>query len=383
MIQPTGLVLSPPLLLATDGSPSARLAQKMVRLLAGAMPCQETGDQRSLVTVMTVQPRVSRYGLRFGRKPESVQLESAGATDIASNTVAVSVDHRDQAALSTAFIPSVEGLAAWVGSDFPKDFPVSLLVRQGSPAAEILACARMVQAGLIAVGHRGSGGMRELLLGSVSTAISRYAPCSVLVARHQGHDTARASVGHVLLVVDGSEAANQAIAATRQLVSAGIEQVTLLHIQSPLNANYLIGPFVSPTPSWQLSESLQSAQREQGEQVLQQAEAALNLDHIDLAPTNGQISVQTRIQTSDAGPGICQVAQELAVDLVILGSDLVRRSLLSPLQSLRHRRESADAAAPRPIRNARLGITEDYVIHYAPCPVLLCRGRSSGSDRTP
>lgn len=36
---------------------------------------------------------------------------------------------------------------------------------------------------LIAVGARGTGGIRGLLVGSVATAVVQHAPCSVLVAK--------------------------------------------------------------------------------------------------------------------------------------------------------------------------------------------------------
>ncbi|HEY9616341.1 MAG TPA: universal stress protein, partial [Microcoleaceae cyanobacterium] len=134
----------------------------------------------------------------------------------------------------------------------------------------------------------------------------------------------------------------------------------------------LFGAFGSPTLSWQLNQSLQTAQKEQGEQLLRRAKSAF-------AGTN--LDVQTRMQTGDPAPLICQVAQEQGANLIILGSDPTRRSLLSPLQAplqaLRSgRRQAADGEpvkSRRTLRNTRLSVTEDYVIHYAPCPVLLCR----------
>jgi nucleotide-binding universal stress UspA family protein len=102
-------------------------------------------------------------------------------------------------------------------------------------------------------------------------------------------------------------------------------------------------------------------------QVLQQATASLNCKE-------SQVTITARLQTGDAGPLICQVAQELQADLIVLGSDASRRTLLSPLQGRRSRQTTVDPQPDaRPIRNTRLSVTDDYVIHYAPCPVLLCR----------
>jgi nucleotide-binding universal stress UspA family protein len=175
---------------------------------------------------------------------------------------------------------------------------------------------------------------------------------------------------HVLVVVDHSMADQQALAITRQLAPAGIQTVTLVYVQPPLNAAYLVAPMVSRTPSWQLNQSLQDAQREEGQQVLQRAVNGLDLPHV---------TCQTRLHQGDAGPSICQLAQELGANLIIVGSDPTRRSLLSPLQAVRlPRRKNQPPETNRPVlRNTRLSVTEDYVIHYAPCPVLLCRAMTA------
>ncbi|MBF2026642.1 MAG: universal stress protein [Oscillatoriales cyanobacterium C42_A2020_001] len=373
MTQTLPPVLSPPLLLATDGSASARMAQALVRSIAdllrhqlGELPVSDSiVEHPSVLTVLTVQPRISKPGMRLGKKPtkdlpKNQPKQATEVTDFPpASVLTLSEEEQAKAPLTE------EGLAELVKLDFPEDFPLTLQVRQGRPATEILNCARTIQAGLIAVGHRGIGGVRELLLGSVSTAIARYAPCSVLVVRTRSENPASISLNHVLLVVDNSSAVQQAIAVTRQLAAAGIQQMTLLHIQPPLNVSYLVSPFVSRSPSWQLNQSLQDAQREQGELMLQRAQAAIALP---------DVAIQTRLQIGDPGPTICQVAQDLNINLIILGSDSVRRSLLSPLQAMRASRRNRPASDNTPIlRNTRLSVTEDYVIHYAPCPVLLCR----------
>lgn len=339
MNQTLAPVLAPPLLLAVDGSASARSAQQMIRPIAELLQAHHRSNP-SVLTVVTVQPRVSRRGRRENHKAQR---------ELGQTATIVSAQAAHESTLA------VENLTALVREDFAVGFPLTVEVRQGRPVTEILNCARSLQAGLIAVGHRGVGGMRELMLGSVSTAIARYAPCSVLVARTPPKAIAP-GWQHVLVVVDDAIATRHALALVRQFADAGIQRVTLLHVQSPVNANYLVGPFVSPNPSWQLSQSLQSAQKEEGENILHQAKATL--EHTNL-------TVQTRLQTGDPGPLLCQVAQEVQANLILLGSDLTRRSLLSPLQAFR---------GDRPVlRNTRLSVTEDYVIHYAPCAVLLCR----------
>ncbi|MBM0740434.1 universal stress protein [Phormidium sp. CLA17] len=350
MSQVPSLVLSPPLLLATDGSSSAQLAQRLMRLVAPVFLGYEREEGRSLLTVLTVLPRSSSRSNNLLRR--KVALPSSSRNSLPNTT--------SQTTKSDEFVPSLESLTALVRPDFPANFSLALEIRQGKPATEILNYARTIDAGLIVVGHRGTGSTRELLLGNVAAAIARYAPCSVLIARQDA--TPREGLNHVMVMVDGSAAAQQAIAAIQQLIGIGIQRITLIHVQIPVNSNYLIGPFVSPNPSWQLSQSLQNAQQEAGKEVLQQAQAALSFPNIN---------IQARLQSGDPGPTICHLAQELGADLLVLGCDPRRRTLRSPLQAFRDARRGE---APRPaLRNTRLSITEDYAIHYAPCPVLLCR----------
>ena len=367
MNQVVSLVLSPPLLLATDGSSGARFAQQMVRPIAQVLQKQQDPADPNLLTVITVQPRSPKSAKRLNKKAKLLPGSSSSAGTSEAEIISLEQPNGvPTTAQSGQQIPSPDRLLAQVQADFPTNFPIKLEIRQGRPATEILNCARSLQAGLIAVGHRGSGGVRELLLGSVSTAIARYAPCSVLVARSTPASAIEPSLRHVLLVVDGSPATQPAIATVQQLLSGGIQQITLLYIQSPLNANYFFAPFVSSTPNWQLNQSLKDAQREQSEQILQPAKTAFN----DLG-----IVVQSRVQSGDPGPVICHVAQELGVNLVILGSDPTRRSLLPQLPVRRPgRRNNKPQTETRAVlRNTRLSPTEDYIIHYAPCPVLLCR----------
>ncbi|GAB4567384.1 MAG: universal stress protein [Anaerolineae bacterium] len=52
---------------------------------------------------------------------------------------------------------------------------------EGAPAPAILEAAQRHNADLIVMGIRGPGSVAEMLLGSVSTHVLRYAPCPVLV----------------------------------------------------------------------------------------------------------------------------------------------------------------------------------------------------------
>ncbi len=65
---------------------------------------------------------------------------------------------------------------------------VDTLLSKGDPADEILKTAERLKAKLIIVEAKGFNGTKPILLGGVARKISRYAPCSVLVARPLGFE---------------------------------------------------------------------------------------------------------------------------------------------------------------------------------------------------
>jgi nucleotide-binding universal stress UspA family protein len=56
-------------------------------------------------------------------------------------------------------------------------------LRVGRPGEQIVVLAEEIGAGLIVMGNRGLGGLRRLLMGSVSDSVVRHAHCPVLIVR--------------------------------------------------------------------------------------------------------------------------------------------------------------------------------------------------------
>jgi len=54
---------------------------------------------------------------------------------------------------------------------------------EGPPAEAILSAATIRNSDLIVMGSRGMGSLKGMVFGSVSTKISHYAPCPVMVVR--------------------------------------------------------------------------------------------------------------------------------------------------------------------------------------------------------
>jgi nucleotide-binding universal stress UspA family protein len=68
------------------------------------------------------------------------------------------------------------------------DVPVSAIRRDGSPALEVVRCARDEAVDLIVVATHGHTGIKHLLMGSNAEKIVRKAPCPVLTVRPEGRD---------------------------------------------------------------------------------------------------------------------------------------------------------------------------------------------------
>jgi nucleotide-binding universal stress UspA family protein len=90
-----------------------------------------------------------------------------------------------------------------------RGLPADGIVAEGDPKAVILDYATSLGADLIVMGARGLGAVERFLMGSVSRAVLRFAPCSVAIVRNStagGNGSLK-----VLLAVDGSEGSRQAV----------------------------------------------------------------------------------------------------------------------------------------------------------------------------
>ena len=64
-----------------------------------------------------------------------------------------------------------------------RDRAFDIVLEEGSPAHQIVNYAKHNESDLIVMGNRGLGHLRGLLLGSVSSKVSRLAACTVLAVK--------------------------------------------------------------------------------------------------------------------------------------------------------------------------------------------------------
>lgn len=140
------------LLVASDGSPAADAALDEALTLA-----LECGSGIAMITVWRALQ--GDFGLAYPSTAVLGDILEAERTH-AETTLSAAV-----ARAEAAGVPIITRLAT------------------GDPAETICAYAAEIDARLVAVGTRGHSTVASLLLGSVSQAVVRHAPCPVLVVR--------------------------------------------------------------------------------------------------------------------------------------------------------------------------------------------------------
>ncbi len=95
------------------------------------------------------------------------------------------VDYSVTTAMRTSGEKEMAGLVAGVVRG---KVPAESVVRNGSPAIEIVELAKSLPADLIVISTHGRSGLKHVLLGSVAEHVVRHAPCPVLVVRESEHE---------------------------------------------------------------------------------------------------------------------------------------------------------------------------------------------------
>ncbi len=184
------------------------------------------------------------------------------------------------------------------------------VIAVGDPKTEILDHAAALAADLIVVGANGLGAMERFLIGSVSRAVLRFAPCSVALVRETATE---ASAGlKVLLAVDGSEGsrhATAAIAARPWPIGTEIRVFSVVE----LGMSALQGAFEIPSLDAAHLESQRAAAMRRTEEAIDSARKTLEAAGLT---TSESISVLA------ASPKkiILQEAAAWPADWIVLGS---------------------------------------------------------------
>jgi len=218
-----------------------------------------------------------------------------------------------------------------------RGFAIETDVAVGDPRVEIVRQADEWKAELVVVGARGLGMVKRLLLGSISDAVARHAPCPVLIVKGR-----RRRLGSVLVAIDGSEDSLRAVRFLESLTLPRQIRVRLLgvveRVRYPTTA-----PRAARGKLAEILRELEEERRGELDRALQRA-----ADHLG----DKIARVNRYTPTGDPAEEIVVTTKDFDTDLVVVGA----RGLGG-------------------IARALLGSVSEKVLHHARCPVLIVKDR--------
>ena len=208
-------------------------------------------------------------------------------------------------------------------------FTCSSGTARGNPAVEILREMDANHYDLVVLGAGHSTWLGNTLLGSVSTHVLHHASSSVLVAHH-----APSGQGRVLIGVDGSEGSMIGARTATDLLDP---ERSRLYIRTSVEEPFFPAMAHPPGPPFvwlPKYEKVHTGAIERGWEIVERACATLK-------PRG--FSVEGAVLSGSAGPQLLKEADNLSVDLVVVGSrglGLFKRTLLGSVsdQVVRHAR---------------------------------------------
>jgi nucleotide-binding universal stress UspA family protein len=180
--------------------------------------------------------------------------------------------------------------------------PIRSLVVNGDRAGAIVDTAKMEKADLIVMSTHGRTGLSRWVLGSVTSRVLSNAPCPVLVIHKP------TPIAHILITLDGSILAENALAPGLVLARAFSSKVTLLRVIPDPDSGF--DPFVMPENIALQTDLLRN------EASLQHAENYLQ-DLIAIHQTK-DIEINGTVTSGLIASTILDFADENEVDLIAM-----------------------------------------------------------------
>jgi nucleotide-binding universal stress UspA family protein len=117
----------------------------------------------------------------------------------------------------------------------PLETPWRVIQEQGHPVDAILDVAERENVDLIVLGSRGLRGVKELLLGSVSSGVLHHSSCPVLIVRGDSALWGTAGFGKIVLTSDGSPCAQKAAPIAVEFARKFATSLTVLNVYGELS----------------------------------------------------------------------------------------------------------------------------------------------------
>lgn len=287
----TSDLLGTKILLATDGSEEAELAARTAADVAS-----KTGSELHVVHVLVLPPETLHDPFGADTREEFEKTGRARLDEL---------------------VGRLETSGGEVGEAH---------FRVGSPAAEIVAQAEEVGAGLVVLGSRGLGAMRRALMGSVSDSVVRHAPCPALVVRGEP----LAFPTKILLATDASEEANLAASVAAELAKGTDSELHVVHVGSA------VPMFLAAT-------------EEEPARMAREARSTLD-EQVRRIKAGHETVAQAHLRFGGAPEEIVALAEDVGAGLIVMGS-----------------------RGRGGIRRALMGSVSERVVRHAHCPVMIIR----------
>jgi nucleotide-binding universal stress UspA family protein len=211
-------------------------------------------------------------------------------------------------------------------------FDVTVEVRSGAPAEQIVAVAQEARSTLIAMATHGYSGLQRWALGSVADKVAHATSIPLLLVRSVAQPISALRLKRILVPLDGSAFARQALPLATELATCAQAELLLVQAISPL-----IGPYTG--------EGLPAGVRDV---LREQARQELNAVAGELRPY--QLPVRTAVVNGTAAEVVLSAAAQHQADLIVMAT---------------HGRGGLSRWA--------LGSVADKVLHAATTPLLLVR----------
>jgi universal stress protein A len=227
-----------------------------------------------------------------------------------------------------------------------RGFNTTTVVVWGDPRSQIIQAAKEWQADAIILGSHGQTGLHEFLMGSVSDAVSRHAPCSVEIVRAPKPEHTPQGL-RILLAMDDSEFSETVANAVITQVNSERAEVKLLTVFDP----------------WPLAEALAEAHQRGSKEYPDLAGAVVKLREqtvrkllktAEKLESVGFKVTHTLAEEGDPRDDILDCAGRWQADLIVVGS---------------HGHKGTDRLL--------MGSVAEAVSRHAPCSVEIVRLQSN------
>ena len=208
----------------------------------------------------------------------------------------------------------------------------------GQPAQVIVDLARETHTKLVAMATHGRGGLQRWALGSVADRVAQASAVPVLLVRATPHPTpVDFGLKHILVPLDGSELARQALPLACELAQAARAKITLIQAISPKIEGYP-SLLTQPLPGYGV---ILNALRVAAQQELEQVAGQIR---------QPDVAVEIAVVTGHAAEIIVDEAAKRAASMIVMATH-----------------------GYGGLRRWALGSVADQVLHASNLPLMLVR----------